>query len=244
MITDLFVVTSGIDGDTVARAIPPACRREPSPPAVVTMSDGEMVLEFPECHPRVASRHLLPSFSMLTGVPYAVRFEVSARAGGTWSPWVATTTIGPGAFAELPTSAGALACDVDVYTAPAPLERVRLRIRLGVPDVHTLAAAPWMATLSASDLAPPVRDTIAVPAARTAEQRRQRRSCIAERLGSGPLHFSQRVSRRTLWCERQAPVDSFTAWRVQPSQMHFPNVIAPPRAARTCAAPRASEMPR
>src|SRR6266851_4465357 len=81
-------------------------------------------------------------------------------------------------------------------------------------------------------------------AARTAEQRRQRRSCISERLGSGPWHFSQRISRRTLWCERQAPVDSFTAWRVQPSQIHFPNVIVPPRAARTCAAPCASEMPR
>ena len=166
MITDLFVVTSGIDGDTVARAIPPACRREPSSPAAVTTSNGELVIEFPECHPRVASRHLLPSFSMLTGVPYAVRFEVSARAGGTWSPWVATATIGPGAFAELPTSAGALACDVDVYTAPAPLECVRLRVRLGAPDVRALAVAPWMATLSASDLAPSVRHTIAVPAAR------------------------------------------------------------------------------
>jgi len=166
MITDLFVVTSGIGADTIARAVPPACRLDPSPLAVVSTSDGELLIESPEWRPRVASRHLLPSFSMSTGVPYALRFEISALAGDTWSPWVATATIGPGVFAELPTSAGALACDVDVYTAPAPLERVRLRIRLGVPDVHTLAAAPWMATLSASDLAPPVRDTIAVPAAR------------------------------------------------------------------------------
>jgi peptidase C39-like protein len=166
MITDLFVVTSGIDADIVARAVPPACHRDASPLAVVSTSDGELWLESPEWRPRVAARHLLPSFSMLTGVPYTVRFEISARASGTWSPWVATATIGPGAFAELPTSAGALACDVDVYTAPAPLERVRLRIRLGAPDVRALAAAPWMATLSASDLAPPVGETLAVPAAR------------------------------------------------------------------------------
>lgn len=166
MITDLFVVTSGIDAEIAARTVPPTCRRDPSPPAVVSTSDGELLLEFPEWCPRVASRHLLPSFSMLTGVPYAIRFEISARAGGTWSPWVATATIGPGAFAELPTSSGALACDLDVYTAPAPLERVRLRIRLGAPDVHALAAAPWMATLSASDLAPPGGEAMAVPATR------------------------------------------------------------------------------
>ena len=66
MITDLFVVTSGIDAKTIACAIPPACRREPSSPAVVTTSDGELVLELPEWHPRVPARHLVPSLSMLT----------------------------------------------------------------------------------------------------------------------------------------------------------------------------------
>ena len=166
MITDLFVATSGIDADAVARAIPPACRRGPSSPAAVTTSNGDLVLEFPDWRPRVAARHLLPSFSMLTGAPYTVRFEVSARAGGTWSPWVATVTIGPGAFADPPSPVKALACDVDVYTAPDPLERMRLRVRLGALDVEALAVTPWMATLSASDLAPSVRDTIPAPAPR------------------------------------------------------------------------------
>src|SRR5262249_39474070 len=65
-------------------------------------------------------------------------------------------------------------------------------------------------------------------AARTVAHRRQRRLCISARLGKAPWHFSQRVSRSIVWCERQAPVDSLTAWRVQPSQTHLPKVIAPP----------------
>jgi Peptidase_C39 like family len=164
--TDLFVVTSGIDAEIVARAIPPACRREPSSPTSTIASDGELVLEFPEWRPRAGSRHLVPSFSMLTDVPYTLRFEVSASAADTWSSWVATATIGPGAFAPLPTSANALACDIDVYTSPLPLHRLRLRVRLGAPDVRALAAAPWMATLSASDLVPPAPNTTTVPARR------------------------------------------------------------------------------
>jgi hypothetical protein len=166
MITDLFVVTSGIDADTVARAIPPSCRRESSSPAAVTTSDGELLLEFPEWRPRPASRHLVPSLSVLTDVPYAVRFEVSAFVGGAWSSWVATVTIGPGVFPDLPTSADGLGCDVDVYTAPSPLECVRLRARLGAHDARALAVAPWIATLSASDLAPPLSEITGVAAAR------------------------------------------------------------------------------
>jgi len=166
MITDLFVMTSGIDADIVASAVPPACRREPSSAAAITASDGELVIELPEWRPRTPSRHLLPSLSMLSDVAYAARFELSTRRGGTWSPWVATVTIGPGAFAELPTSADGLACDVDVYTAADPIERVRLRIRVGAPDLQALAASPWMATLSASDLAPSARGDIPLPAAR------------------------------------------------------------------------------
>jgi hypothetical protein len=166
MITDLFVATSGIDAGTIAGAVPPACRREPASATPATVSKGEMLLEFPEWCPRAPSRHLLPSLSMLTDVPYAARFELSALARGTWSPWVATVTIGPGAFADLPTSAHGLVCDVDVYTAADPIERVRLRIRVGAPDVRALAASPWMATLSASDLAPSASGTIPLPVAR------------------------------------------------------------------------------
>ena len=165
MITDLFVVTSGIDAETIARAVPPACRVDPSSPAVVTTSNGELILESPEWRPRSAARHLLPSLSLLGNVPYAVRFEISARAGGAWSPWVATATIGPGTLVNLPTAAGALACDIDVYTATTSIERLRLHVRVGAADVRALAATPWIATLSACDLDPRPRErtTVSIP---------------------------------------------------------------------------------
>lgn len=161
MITDLFVVASGIEADTIARAVPPACRVE-SASANVATSKGELILEFPEWRPRAAVRHLLPSLSLLTEVPYAVRFEVTARSGGQWSPWVATATIGPGTFVTLPTAADALACDIDVYTSVTPIERLRLRVRVGAADMKALASAPWIATLSACDLDPGPSETAVV----------------------------------------------------------------------------------
>jgi len=167
MITDLFVVSSAIDADAIARAIPPACLVESSSPRV-TASNGELMLEFPEWRPRAAVRHLLPSLSLLADVPYAVRFELTARAGGQWSPWVATATIGPGTFVNLPTAADGLACDIDVYTSATPIERLRLRVRVGAPDVSALASAPWVATLSACDLDPRVPETAGVPIPRLA----------------------------------------------------------------------------
>lgn len=168
MIADLLVATSGIDVEAVARCVPPACRREPASAPTVNTADGELVLELSEWRPRVAARHLVPSLSLLTDVPYGVRFELSARAAGTWSPWIATATIGPGAFAELPTTTDALACDIDVYTSRAPLDRVRLRVRVGASDVRALAASPWMATLSACDLEPRPSEKTAVSAPRLA----------------------------------------------------------------------------
>jgi hypothetical protein len=161
VITDLFVVTSGIDADTVARAVPPSCRREPSAPPVATDREGELLLELPEWRPRVPSRHLVPSLSLLTDAAYATRFELSAWADGTWSPWVATATIGPGTFARVHAGTSALTCDIDVYTAALRCERLKLRIRIGAADVSALAGTPWMATLSASDLAPSAVDTVA-----------------------------------------------------------------------------------
>jgi len=171
MITDLFAVTSRMDDATVARVVPPACRRERSLAPVVTVGEGELLLELPEWRPRVPSRHLVPSLSVLTDVPYAARFELSAWADGAWSPWMATATIGQGmvpweALEAKPSGSSALACDVDVYTAAAPLERFRLRIRVGARDARALAAAPWMATLSACDLSPRTSDTGALPTPR------------------------------------------------------------------------------
>jgi hypothetical protein len=150
MITDLFVATSGIDSGIVARVVPPACRRESPPPTVSAVSERELLIEFPAWRPRVRSRHLVPSFSMLTDAPYAVRFEIATERDG-WSSWIGTATIGPADFPALPMSGTALTCDVDVYTSTVPLEQLRLRVRLGA-EVKTLLASPWMAMLSASDL--------------------------------------------------------------------------------------------
>lgn len=144
-------------------AIPPACRRESSPHGVVSAEGGDLVLELPEWHPRVPSRHLVPSLSVLTELPYAARFELSAWAAGAWSPWVATVTLGPGAFPGLPAAAGPVTCDADVYTAAAPLERLRLRVRLGGPDARALAGMPWIATLSSCDLGPVAPGSATVP---------------------------------------------------------------------------------
>ena len=168
MITDLLVAASGIDAEAVARCVPPACRREPPSAPTVNTADGQLVLALPEWRPRVGARHLVPSLSLLTGVPYGVRFELSARAAGTWSPWIATATIGPASFAGLPTTTEALACDIDVYTSGAPLDRVRLRVRVGAPDVRALAASPWMVTLSACDLDPTRSEKTAVSVPRLA----------------------------------------------------------------------------
>lgn len=185
MITDLFAVTSGIDGATVARAIPPACRRETSLPPLVTVSDRELLLELPEWRPRMFARHLVPSLSMLADVPYAARFELSGWADGAWSPWIATATIGrsvdvPGGSVMVsehhglwaarpePSSSSGLACDIDVYTSAAALEQLRLRIRVSCAEPSTLAAAPWMATLSACDLSPLASGTAPMPTSRLA----------------------------------------------------------------------------
>jgi hypothetical protein len=168
VITDLFAVVSGIDSEAVARAIPPTCRRELSTPPNPIIKEGEVLLEFPEWRPRVPSRHVVPSLSMLTDAPYVTRFELSAWSRGTWSPWIASATIGQGlstwGAAEGP--ADALACDIDVYTSAGPLERLRLRIRVGSADPKTLVSAPWMATLSACDLAPLASEAVAPPTPR------------------------------------------------------------------------------
>ena len=201
MITDLFTATSGLDDATVARVIPPACRREVALSPVVTVREGALLIELPEWRPRVPSRHLVPSLSVLTDVPYAARFELSAWTDGMWSPWIATATIGQerSLTASRPRSAhgglihmgapkwppnpptlgvprlsrgtprspsSALVCDVDEYSASVPLERLKLRIRVGAADVRTLATAAWMATLSACDLGPRASDTTAMPTPR------------------------------------------------------------------------------
>jgi hypothetical protein len=168
VITDLLFASSAIDLGTVARAVPPACRRPPSPVSSVVQRDTELLLELPEWKPRVAARHLVPSLSVLTEARYAVRFELSAWMDGAWSPWVGTATVGSGVFAPLPASASGLACDIDVYTTAVPCERFKLRIRVGASDARGLASAPWLAALSVSDLAPRAGDDVAAVTPRLA----------------------------------------------------------------------------
>src|SRR5262245_7230704 len=90
VITDLFVVASGVAAGAVTAAIPPACRRPlEAPPA--TMRDGQdVVIECGPWAPRAATRHLVPAFASLGRAVYSVRFEVSVLAGGAWSAWIAT----------------------------------------------------------------------------------------------------------------------------------------------------------
>ena len=75
--------------------------------------------------------------------------------GGTWTPWVATATVGPAVFASEPPAPEALVPDIDMYTAPRPAESVRLRVRVRPSQALTTT---WMMALSASDLAPSPRD--------------------------------------------------------------------------------------
>ena len=148
MPTDLFVATAGLDPAEVAAAIPPSCRRPHAPAPPAARDGAAAVVGLGPWAPRAAAVHLLPSFSPLRAADVAFRFEVSARAGGAWSPWVATATVGPAAFPPLPASTPLLASDVDVVTAATPVEAVRLRLRVTPPRA---LERPWLAALSAFD---------------------------------------------------------------------------------------------
>lgn len=166
MITDLFTAVSAMPPDALAGVIPPECLREPSTATLHTVGPREVLLELPVWRPRTGVRHLLPSLSVLTEIDYAARFELSVETAAGWSPWVATATVGSGDFVPLAASTDALACDIDVYTTRAPVNEVRLRVRLAAADTHALAAAPRIATLSACDLAPPVTGAATVSTVR------------------------------------------------------------------------------
>ena len=151
MSTDLFIAASGWPASALIEAVPPACRRAVEPAPAPRMGGGDAVVDFPEWRPRCPARHLLPALSALGAVPFGFRFEVSARAGGTWSPWVGGATIGEARFAPVAERSDALAADIDEFRASAPVEAVRLRLRVSAADPDALFREPWLVSLSAWD---------------------------------------------------------------------------------------------
>ena len=172
MITDLFAVASGIAPGAIDRAVPPSCRRGVQPAPVPTVTGGEAVFDFPEWTPRRSTRHFVPALSVLSASPFSVRFELSVHIDGAWSAWTATAVVGDSSgFEPLATRNDGLACDIDLFTSPAPVEGIRMRVRVRAPALRAVLASPWLATLSACDLGPlePARApagtaSVAVPA--------------------------------------------------------------------------------
>ena len=168
MKTDLFVLAHGVDDALVDRVVPPACRTKvvrAGPPA---SSDREWVIEAGPWELRHPARHFVPALSLLSSSVAVFRTELSVRRDGQWSAWVAGDPIGGDGFTTVLPNVPALACDVDVFTTPAPVDRVALRVRVRTPAARS---TPWLVTLSACDLAPLERATrpagsvrIAVPA--------------------------------------------------------------------------------
>lgn len=155
----LWGIASGISAARLAGAIPPACRRvvDAVAPSAVHVRADEALVVTPDW-PAAGATHFVPSFSALTPEPCSIRFELSARVGGEWSPWVASVGLGPASFDSGSASSvagGPLSVDVDVFRAATPVEAVRLRLRVRVPDPAALLAAPWALTLSAADATAP-----------------------------------------------------------------------------------------
>jgi hypothetical protein len=150
--TDLFTLAHALDPHVVDAVVPPACRRSTirATPARPTRSDT--VIETDPWRPRQPARHFVPSLALLARELTGVRFELSVERRGRWSPWVASAVLGHDGFDSLPTTTEALTCDIDVFTTREPVDAVRLRVRLRTDDAAL--DAPWLVTLSASDLAP------------------------------------------------------------------------------------------
>lgn len=140
----------GLDCARVTGAIPPACRRGVDPPHIA-VEDGDALLVSPDWTPRRPARHLVPSLAVLSGERGSVRFELSVRVGGEWTGWAATATLGAPDLADAPDRAGPLFVDIDAGLVSGAADAVRVRARLRPP---VLAQAPWLFTLSASDLEP------------------------------------------------------------------------------------------
>ena len=161
MTAGLWGVTSGISADRLTEAVPPSCRRvvDAVTPSAFQVNDGEALVTGPEWSTAGAT-HFVPSFGVFTSAPSSVRFELSARIGGAWSPWVSTVSLGSALF-EAHQTDGRLSVDVDTFRATTPVEAVRLRLRMRARDPSALLAAPWALTLSVADAGPSLGPTTA-----------------------------------------------------------------------------------
>jgi hypothetical protein len=145
MTTDLFLAASGLDSRTLARVAPPSCLCGVERAGAPRRERDDTVIECGVWTPRRAAAHLVPSFSSLAPAPPAFRLELSARAEGAWSPWVATVTLGDAEFLALPSTAGPLTSNIDELRASPPVDALRLRVRCRGPLPHA-----WLASLSAA----------------------------------------------------------------------------------------------
>ncbi len=150
-VTDLFAATSQLDARAVADAIPPSVRRELTPAPAPRRDGRDLVLEFGPWAPRTPARHLVPALALLMPRAPSVRFELSARRAGTWSPWIGTAPLGAHAFAPMPAGIDGFSADIDEVCATPPVDAVRLHIRVAGPEAEAIVDVPWLVTLSAWD---------------------------------------------------------------------------------------------
>lgn len=122
-----------------------------TPVPVPRVEGAEAVVDVPEWRPRRPARHLVPAFSALAPASFGFRFEVSAQAGRTWSPWVGGAAIGEARFGPIAQRADGLVADIDEFRASGPVDAVRLRLRVSAADPRALFAAPWLVSCSAWD---------------------------------------------------------------------------------------------
>jgi hypothetical protein len=148
MTTTLWVATSGWQPTELLDAIPPACRGAVESAARVRIDADEALVETRPWS-TVGATHFLPSFGVDTAAPFSARLELSVHAGGEWSSWAAGVSLGPASFEPMPSAPG-LEVDVDVFRTSAPVDAVRVRLRLRGSDLATVLAAPWMVALSTS----------------------------------------------------------------------------------------------
>ena len=151
MPTDLFLAASGWPPSALADVVPPSCRRDVQAAPAPRREGDDAVVELPEWRPRSAARHLVPAFNALHPTPVSFRFEVAVQRGDGWSAWVAGATIGEARFTPLDARADGLAVEIDEFVADAPAPVVRVRLRVRADDRRALFAAPWLVSLSAWD---------------------------------------------------------------------------------------------